>query len=598
MPKNKLKYSKEGRELMKQMKMGYNAGSGANATVLPTSSETPVAKPPQVKKVVKKTLPTKAERRAKKAEKKAAKKAAIKARNIEKNNKKKVKGAPPPESESDSDDDVSDESDASGSESGPDEETKPQVAKAVEAKTNGVANADGGVKLNGKTNGAIKAAPIEDDNTSESSASSDDEDESAPSKPVSATVSKDIAPPKDESDDDSAEEEEEKEEESKDAKNSDSEDDDEDSDDEEEGVETKTPANAKALNGAVPKGKPVLPKVESDNADESEDESEDGSGDDESSNSSGDSADSSDSSEDDSDDEMEDEPPSNKRKAEDEVPPPVKKAKTEVAAAQNDGGKNLFVGSLSWNVDEDWLTREFESFGELSGVRIIMDRDSGRSKGYGYVEFVNAADAAKAHKEMTGAVIDNRPINVDFAVPRKESGANDYQNRSNDRAKSFGDEISPPSDTLFVGNLPFDANEDMVGQEFGNHATVIGVRMPTDPDTGRLKGYGYVQFGSIEDAQTAFDGMKGAAISGRPIRLDFGKPRDQSGGGGRGSGRGFGGGFGGGRGRGGFDRGGRGGGRGRGGFGDRGGRGGGRGGRGGSTNRGGFGDFQGKKVTF
>lgn len=47
--------------------------------------------------------------------------------------------------------------------------------------------------------------------------------------------------------------------------------------------------------------------------------------------------------------------------------------------------KNLFVGSLSYNIDEDWLTREFEKFGELSGVRIIMDRDKGVSKGFAYL---------------------------------------------------------------------------------------------------------------------------------------------------------------------------------------------------------------------
>ena len=55
-----------------------------------------------------------------------------------------------------------------------------------------------------------------------------------------------------------------------------------------------------------------------------------------------------------------------------------KEEKTEVPG---DGVKNLFVGSLSWNVDEDWLTREFESFGELSGVRVISDKATGRSKG-------------------------------------------------------------------------------------------------------------------------------------------------------------------------------------------------------------------------
>ena len=115
-------------------------------------------------------------------------------------------------------------------------------------------------------------------------------------------------------------------------------------------------------------------------------------------------------------------------------------------------------------------------------------------------------------------------------------------------------------------------------------------------DSGAPKGFGYVQFGSVDEAEVVFNKMSGAVILGRPIRLDYSAPRpprnnDSPGGRGRGRG-GFNdrGGRGGGRGRGGFDRGGRGG--GRGGF-DRG-----RGGRGGSTNRGGFGDFKGTKKNF
>ena len=189
---------------------------------------------------------------------------------------------------------------------------------------------------------------------------------------------------------------------------------------------------------------------------------------------------------------------------------------------------------------------------------------------------------------MHGTLLDNRALNVDFSTPRGDKP---------DRGKQYGDQKSPPSDTLFVANISFEATEDIIGEEFGKHGDVIGVRLPTDQDSGNPKGFGYVQFSSIEGATEAMEGMSGAQICGRPIRLDFSTPRtntDDSPRGGRG-GRGGG--------RGGFDRGGRGGGRGRGGF-DRGGRGGGRGdrggrgGRGGSTNRGGFGDFQGKKMTF
>ena len=189
-------------------------------------------------------------------------------------------------------------------------------------------------------------------------------------------------------------------------------------------------------------------------------------------------------------------------------------------------------------------------------------------------------------------MIDNRKLNLDFSKPRNnDTNGGGFQDRARDRAKSFGDQESEPSDTLFLGGISFDATEDIVGEEFGNYGTILGVRLPTDAETGQLKGFGYVQFGSVDEAREAFSGLNGKAICGRPIRLDYAKPRASNGDSPRGGSRG---------------RGGRGGGRGRGGFGDRGGRGGRgggrggsfRGGRGGSTNRGGFGDFSGKKMTF
>lgn len=196
-------------------------------------------------------------------------------------------------------------------------------------------------------------------------------------------------------------------------------------------------------------------------------------------------------------------------------------------------------------------------------------------------------DASKALKEMTGKQLDGRPLNIDTANKRSEGADN-----SNKRQKTFGDSVSEPSETIFVANIAFDADEDMVGQAFGEHGTVTAVRLPKDIETGQAKGYGYVQFASLDEATAAMEAMKGATIAGRPIRLDYASSKPSNGGG-RGlfrpGGRG-------GRG-GGFDRGGRGGGRGRGSF-DRGGRGRGRGGRGGSTNRGGFGDFQGTKTTY
>jgi len=241
------------------------------------------------------------------------------------------------------------------------------------------------------------------------------------------------------------------------------------------------------------------------------------------------------------------------------------------------------------------LYREFEEFGEITRANVLTDKATGRSKGFGYVEFSSSASAAAALAAKKGSLIDGREANVDFSTPRTESGPRE---RADGRASKFGDTTNPPSDTLFLGNLSFEADEDTVGNAFGEHGDVTNVRLPTDQETGNPKGFGYVTFKSVEDAQNAFDNMKGADIAGRAVRLDFATPKPDRAAGGFGDrgGRGRGGS------RGGFgDRGGRGGGGrggGRGGFGDRGGRGGARGGRGGSTNRGGFGDFKGKKMSF
>ena len=142
-----------------------------------------------------------------------------------------------------------------------------------------------------------------------------------------------------------------------------------------------------------------------------------------------------------------------------------------------------------------------------------------------------------------------------------------------------------------MGNLPFSADADSITAAFEPHGQVQGVRLPTDQETGKPRGFGYITFNSVDEATTALEAMKGFYLDGRPLRLDFSPPRPERN---NDSPRGRGG-FGGrGGGRGGFSRGGRGGGdRGRGG------RGGGfRGGRGASTNRGGFGDFSGRKTTF
>ena len=111
---------------------------------------------------------------------------------------------------------------------------------------------------------------------------------------------------------------------------------------------------------------------------------------------------------------------------------------------------------------------------------------------------------------------------------------------------------------LYVGNLSYNVNSSDLEQLFAQHGTVQSAEIIQDRDTGRSKGFGFVQMGSDGEAQAAIAALNGQEHDGRALTVNEAKPReDRGGGGGRG---GFGGGGGGGRG--GFGGGGGGGGRG------------------------------------
>ncbi|MBK8977272.1 MAG: RNA-binding protein [Planctomycetes bacterium] len=117
---------------------------------------------------------------------------------------------------------------------------------------------------------------------------------------------------------------------------------------------------------------------------------------------------------------------------------------------------------------------------------------------------------------------------------------------------------------LFVGNLSWGTQEDDLIELFETDGrTVVSARIMTDRDTGRSRGFGFVEMASDEDAQAAMQALDGVEVDGRPLRVNEAEERQQQ----RGAGGGGGGGFGGGRGGGGRGgpRGGGGGGGGRGG---------------------------------
>jgi len=85
-------------------------------------------------------------------------------------------------------------------------------------------------------------------------------------------------------------------------------------------------------------------------------------------------------------------------------------------------GKKIFVGGLSWDTNDQGLEQAFSRFGDIEEAKVIMDRDSGRSRGFGFVTFGSEEAVQTAVGEMNGTELDGRTIKVDEAAERGGGG--------------------------------------------------------------------------------------------------------------------------------------------------------------------------------
>ena len=90
---------------------------------------------------------------------------------------------------------------------------------------------------------------------------------------------------------------------------------------------------------------------------------------------------------------------------------------------------NIYVSNLSFNVQDEDLREFFAEYGEVTSAKVIMDKESGRSKGFGFVEMPDDAAAKKAIAELDGSTADGRTIKVTEARPREA--------RTNNNNRSF-----------------------------------------------------------------------------------------------------------------------------------------------------------------
>ncbi|XP_040972720.1 RNA-binding protein 39 isoform X2 [Gossypium hirsutum] len=192
-----------------------------------------------------------------------------------------------------------------------------------------------------------------------------------------------------------------------------------------------------------------------------------------------------------------------------------KDKKEDAAEAEVDPERDqrtVFAYQISLKASERDVYEFFSRAGKVRDVRLIMDRNSRRSKGVGYIEFYDVMSVPMAIA-LSGQPLIGQPV----MVKPSEAEKNLVQSTTSASAGQTGP-YAAGGRKLYVGNLHFNITEDQLRQVFEPFGSVELVQLPLD-ETGHSKGFGFVQFARLEDAKNALNLNGQLEIGGRVIKV-------------------------------------------------------------------------------
>ncbi|XP_047937685.1 polyadenylate-binding protein RBP47-like [Salvia hispanica] len=191
---------------------------------------------------------------------------------------------------------------------------------------------------------------------------------------------------------------------------------------------------------------------------------------------------------------------------------------------------SIFVGDLASDVTDAMLTDTFASrYPSVKGAKVVVDANSGRSKGYGFVRFGDESERTRAMNEMSGVYCSSRPMRIGVATPKKTSqqqqqyssqavilagGGGAYANGVVPQGHSENDSANT---TIFVGGLDSDVTDEELRQSFTPFGEVVSVKIPAG------KGCGFVQYANRSNAEDAIERLNGMVIGKQTVRLSWGR---------------------------------------------------------------------------
>ncbi|XP_026162979.1 RNA-binding protein 39a isoform X4 [Mastacembelus armatus] len=175
--------------------------------------------------------------------------------------------------------------------------------------------------------------------------------------------------------------------------------------------------------------------------------------------------------------------------------------------------RTVFCMQLAARIRPRDLEEFFSAVGKVRDVRMISDRNSRRSKGIAYVEFVEANSVPLAIG-LTGQRLLGVPIIVQASQAEKNRAAAAAAAAANNLQKGTSGPMR-----LYVGSLHFNITEEMLRGIFEPFGRIESIQLMMDSETGRSKGYGFITFADAECAKKALEQLNGFELAGRPMKV-------------------------------------------------------------------------------
>ncbi|KAI1757098.1 RNA-binding domain-containing protein [Xylaria castorea] len=176
----------------------------------------------------------------------------------------------------------------------------------------------------------------------------------------------------------------------------------------------------------------------------------------------------------------------------------------------NPADHTVFVSNMTFDATDVHVEEAFSKYGEILSVNIARD-GRGLSRGYGFVAYAEKESADRAIREAHNSFWHGRRIVVDHRKTRTEG-------RSTSK-------IEGPTNSLYIGNIPYEASDSDLNEMFRRLDNVTDVRVAVDRNTGWPRGFAHADFKDVESAQKAHAFLTEETIGGRHLRIDFAENR-------------------------------------------------------------------------